>query len=470
MRLTVHGWLLVLLTACTQPAPKPTIALTDCQLRAPGSSERLAAKCGKFRVAENRTTGLGRQIDLNLAVLPASSRAPQADPLFFIPGGPGEAATQSFLTLAPVFERINQDRDIVLVDQRGTGRSNPLTCATTDLKACLQKLSADPTQYTTSIAMADLEAVRAALGYEHINLYGGSYGTRAALTYLRTYPDRVRAVVLDGVVPLDWTLGLTVAQDAQRALDLIFTRCEQDPDCQKAFPQVRMEFTTLARQLAAQPRRLTVPHPVSGRLTPLTVDRAALVSTVRLFSYVPEAVALIPLLIHTAAQSGDLQTLAAQTLLIGGQVQDGISVGMFYSVVCAEDVPFYPVGTPPVQSKSYFQEFGAQSLAVGCRDWPRGQVSPDFKKPVTSRTPVLLLSGEVDPVPPPANGTQASRTLANSLHIVAPGQGHIVISRGCIPKIVTRFISQGQVKDLETACVKDLRAVPFFLDKAGPAP
>ncbi|RPI33653.1 MAG: alpha/beta fold hydrolase, partial [Chloroflexota bacterium] len=244
---------LLAFSACTpqqapQPEIKPTISLEPCQLSAPGQVTRKEAKCGTLTVYENREAGSGRQIDLRIAVIPSISRNPAPDPLFFLTGGPGQAATESFPVMASAFERIQQKRDIVLVDQRGTGQSNPLKCPVLDedlenqaddaymdfLNTCLESLDADPRLYTTWIAMQDLDQVREALGYQQINLYGVSYGTRAVLTYLKQYPDRVRSVILDGVVPQDEVLGIDVGRDAQRALDMIFARCAADQACNQA--------------------------------------------------------------------------------------------------------------------------------------------------------------------------------------------------------------------------------------------
>jgi len=230
-------------TAPAQPAQTAEpVELSDCQLSAQGLQTRMAALCGRISVYEDRQSRTGRQIELNVAVIPAISRNPAEDPLIFLTGGPGQAATESYLSLSFAFDRINQKREIILVDQRGTGKSNPLVCGynqdnTLDLEdedlipslqECLNDLPARPELYTTPIAMDDLDQVREALGYEKINLYGLSYGSRAALTYLANYPEHVRTVILDGIVPQDEILGLEVARDAQRALDLILERCKAE--------------------------------------------------------------------------------------------------------------------------------------------------------------------------------------------------------------------------------------------------
>jgi pimeloyl-ACP methyl ester carboxylesterase len=467
----------------------PTITLEPCHLSAPGLSTRLPAECGTLTVYEDRAAQSGRQISLRVAVIPALSRNPAPDPLFYITGGPGGASTQDFVQFSWVFERINQERDIVLVDQRGTGQSHPLDCPalpeidTASLSDdeileqsathCLDQLDANLDLYKTSIAMDDLDDVRAALGYEKINLYGISYGTRAALTYLRQHEDHVRTVILDGVVPQDEPLGTSIASDAQRALDLIFDRCAADSTCAQAFPDLRQEFQMLVESLEQEPAQVTIPHPATDEPTEVEFTSDALATTVRMFSYSQETVALLPLLIHTAQTSGDLSRLAAQYLIVSQELEDTISEGMHHSVVCAEDVPFYYdgeefAGDQDAEAQSYLGEVYLELEKI-CALWPVTGVPAEFKAPVSSDVPVLLLSGEADPVTPAANGDQAAKTLSNSLHLVAPGQGHGVIMRGCVPRIATDFIEQGTLQELDTACIGDIRPMPFFVSFTGPS-
>jgi pimeloyl-ACP methyl ester carboxylesterase len=469
--------------------PGPTIILEPCHLSAPRLSTRLPAECGTLTVYEDRAAQPGRQINLHVAVIPALSRNPAPDPLFYITGGPGGASTQDFVQFAWVFERINEERDIVLVDQRGTGQSHPLDCPalpeidTASLSDdeileqsaahCLDQLDANLDLYKTSIAMDDLDDVRAALGYEKINLYGISYGTRAALTYLRQHEDRVRAVILDGVVPQDESLGTSLASDAQHALDLIFDRCAADSACAQAFPDLRQEFQALVESLEQESVQLTIPHPATNEPTEVEFTSAALAATVRLFSYSQETIALLPLLIHTAQTSGDPSRLAAQYLIVSQELEDTISEGMHHSVVCAEDVPFYYdgeqfAGDQDAEEQSYLEEMYLELEKI-CALWPVTGVSADFKAPVSSDVPVLLLSGEADPVTPASNGDQAAKTLPNSLHLVAPGQGHGIIMRGCVPRIATDFIELGTFQELDTACISEIHPMPFFVSFTGPS-
>lgn len=479
--------LAALLAACgaaAQPGTGEPIALEPCQIGTPGLAARRPARCGVLMVFEDRAAGQGRTIELRIAVVLAVSRGPAADPLFLLAGGPGQSAVESYLPLAGALGPINQRRDIVLVDQRGTGGSHPLHCPAfdsdlaqpaepqlaTQLAACAAQLDADPRQYTTSSAVGDLDQARAALGYQQINLYGISYGTRVALTYLRAHADRVRSVILDGVVPQDVALGLAVAPDAQRALDMIFDRCAAEADCAAAFPDVRAEFGELLARLERAPVRLSVAHPISGAPTDLTFTRAMLATSVRLLSYAPETAALLPLLIHTAHASGDLRTLAAQALLVSTQLGSSISSGVNLAVLCAEDVPFFGAPADSGSAAGYLGSSEIDQLRAACAAWPHGVAPAGFKQPVESAVPTLLLSGAADPVTPPVNADRVAATLRNSLHLVAPGQGHNVLMRGCLPRLAAGFVERASVAGLDSACVRDIRPMPFFTSFAGTAP
>jgi pimeloyl-ACP methyl ester carboxylesterase len=461
------------------PAPDQLV-LGDCDADIQNVPMRGEARCGCLSVWEDPASGSGRQIKLHVAVLPAVSRNKAADPLFFIAGGPGEAASESYAVLSAAFDTINQKRDIILVDQRGTGLSNALECdfedvedssdLATPFKQCLAQVQehADPRFYTTAIAMDDLDRVRQALGYAQINIYGVSYGSRAALAYMRQHPDRVRSVILDGVVPMGWVLGVEAPADAQRAIDLQFDRCAKQPECAQAFPNVRQEFQDLLSWLESEGQvEVKLDHPISGEPTTVTLDKDSFANLVHLMSYAPESTALLPLLIHTAHTRHDFQRFAAITLSTEGVLSQSISAGMRMSVACAEDQPFMHDKTIP---PGYLGDFTVRVFNEVCSVWPRGSIPAGFTDPVRSNAPTLLISGEFDPVTPPENAEQAAQTLPNSLHIVVPGMGHANVHRGCLPRIATDFIESGAATGLDTACVQDIQPMPFFINFNGPQP
>jgi pimeloyl-ACP methyl ester carboxylesterase len=475
-RLALFGLALFLAacaTATPAQSPTPTLALEDCSL-----AGNLKAQCGTLAVPEDYAQPQGRTLSLNIAVIPAVSRSPQPDPLFLVAGGPGQAAIEAYPQVFFAFEAINQDRDIVLVDQRGTGESNPLRCFQPDdervldeaaviaeLKQCPARLEGDLRRYTTEIAMQDLDAVRAALGYERINIYGASYGTRAALTYLRLYPERVRSLVLDSVVSADFTIYLSASQDGQRALDLLFARCEAEADCAAAFPDLRAEFAQVLQRLEAESPAITLPNPVTGKPLSLTLTRRVFVSTIFNSLYSPEFVSILPLGIHTAFEKNDFGPLLTQA----ASLEAGLYDGMFYSVVCAEDAPFITQANAEAMAS---ETFGDQTLALRevCAAWPQGAISAAMRQPVTSDVSVLLLSGQADPITPPQYADEVAKTLPNSLHLIAPGMGHGILIRGCVDRIATDFIASGSVAGLNSECVQTIEPPPFFVSYTGPRP
>jgi pimeloyl-ACP methyl ester carboxylesterase len=328
-------------------------------------------------------------------------------------------------------------------------------------------LDADLRFYTTEIAMQDLDQVRAALGYPQINLYGASYGTRAALEYLRQFPEKTRTVILDGVAPPNWILGPTSAADAQRALEAIFNRCQEETACAQAFPHVAAEFQSLLEQLDQSPVEVQLDHPLTGEPTSYTLDRNTFANAVHLLSYTSETVVLLPVLIHSTYAEQDFRRFAAQALTTFENLEQSLSNGMRFSVLCAEDAPFY---SEQPNSQGYLGDLVTTAFSEICTYWPSQPVPADFHQPVQSDIPVLLLSGAADPATPPANGELAAKNLSNSQHWIVPSMGHINIYRGCIPNLATDFINQASFDGIDPTCIQDITPMPFFLNFNGPIP
>jgi pimeloyl-ACP methyl ester carboxylesterase len=463
------------------------IPLEDCTLSAPGISP-VHAQCGTLTVAEDPSASDGRQIELNIAVIPAVSRDPAPDPIFLMAGGPGQAATEAFLPVMPAAQRLHFKRDVVMVDQRGTGASHPLDCPEPDetstiygevlpldeqvaeLAACRAVLDGDPAMYTTDIAMHDLDRVRAGLGYEQINLLGVSYGTRAALAYLRLYPDRVRTLMLDGVVPPDWALGSTTVPDSQRALQHIFDRCAADTSCAARFPNLPADFDALMVKLKDNPVEVSIPDPVSGEPVRVLLTSQGVGSTVRQMSYSDLITALIPLAIDSAAR-GDYQMLASHYLVITQSLEENLGMGMYFSVFCAEDEPRLPETSTEGSSQGYFDpQFDL--MHASCAAWRNGAAPAPIVEDgeLKAETPTLLISGEADPVTPPENAERVARLLTNSAHLVAPGMGHNNFYVGCIPDLMMDFIDAASPAGLDDTCVDTIQPLPFFLSPIGPHP
>jgi pimeloyl-ACP methyl ester carboxylesterase len=469
------------------PAPRATIELEDCRLRGTAGLSSIAAQCGTLSVPENPAAPDGRRIDLHVARVRALSLDPPDDALTVLAGGPGQAATEFYADYAGAFEAVRRRRDILLVDQRGTGRSNALECPAQEalddddlspeaIRAataeCLAGLDGDPRFYTTSVAVADLELARAALGYQTLDLYGISYGTRVAQHYLRRFPARTRTVILDGVVPMDLALGPDISPDAQAALDNLFARCTAEPDCAKHFPDLDAAFDSIRSLLARSPVPVSLAHPVTAM--PLDTEFSAqdLAIAVRLLSYTSETMSLLPLLLHHAYHERDFAPLAAQVQMVTERLTQSLSHGMHNAIVCTEDVPFYDPSQidRAALEATYLGAAQLDALVEICRLWPAGVIDDDFKSPVASGKPVLLLSGAADPVTPPVNAQRVRRHLDNALDIVAAGQGHGVAAAGCIPRLMARFIEQGSIAGIDRACVADIRPAPFFTGFTGPAP
>ena len=457
--------------------PDSSITLDDCALTSAAGNQE-DARCGTLIVPEDRANPYGRQIELHLAVIPAIKRDPQSDALFLLAGGPGQSAIEAFPGMISMMFQIHEDRDIVLVDQRGTGESNPLRCldledesltdeqALAKLKSCPETLDADLRFYTTEIAMTDLDEVRSALGYETINIYGASYGTRAALTYLRMFPEHVRTVTLDAVVDSDFVMFMDAAEDGQAALDQFFARCEADQDCKMTFPKLQNEFDGLLARLEESPAEITIPHPLTNNPLDLTVTPQMITNMVFNTLYVPDFVATLPLSIHEAYADENYVPLISQAFLVNAGIYDG----MFYAVTCAEDAPLIsPSEASKRGEKSVFGDRTIDFAAV-CAEWPKGKVSPEFREPVASDVPVLILSGEADPITPPWHAEKVAESLTNEIHLIFSGMGHGNLSSRCSSNLFKTFIESASIEGLDTACVANIQPPPFFVDFSGPRP
>jgi pimeloyl-ACP methyl ester carboxylesterase len=422
--------------------------------RVDGMSNELL--CGSVRRALDPAHPEGVQIDVHYLVVPAMARNKQPDPVLMLAGGPGQSAISVAPAVLNRLGRINNRRDLVFIDQRGTGRSAPLQCdddsrlsmaQSTDMKAqfarlqtCRDKLAklpyGDMRFFTTSIAMQDFDAVRQALGAAQWNLVGGSYGTRAALEYLRQFPDKVRRTVLDGVAPPDQILPASLSMDTQAALDAEFAACEKEPQCNRMYPALRTEWAALLRSL---PRNVTVRHPYTGNSEQLSVTREAVLRAVRGPLYAPVSTSALPEAIHSAAH-GRFDSLIGLAGAQGGSTKAmRLAMGMHFSVVCAEDVPRLAMAKDNTNT-----DFGNMDVALYtqvCATWPKGTVPEGFYTVPAATSPVMMLSGGADPVTPPRHAQRVAQLLGSQVqHIVVPEMGHGVMALGCMRDVVFKFI------------------------------
>jgi pimeloyl-ACP methyl ester carboxylesterase len=467
----------------------PTIdrlQLSECRLESSVGPGAATARCGWYQAPEDRATVASKRIRIHVAVLPALRQQALPDPIFILSGGPGQAASDFYLSSSHAFEQMRRDRDLVVIDQRGTGKSNRLDCKLPDelenaridaeliksaTRECLTNLSGDPRFYTTSIAVLDLDEIRAALGYKSINVYGISYGTRVAQQYLRRFPTRVRSIVLDGTVPVEIALGPEVAPAAQHALDAILKRCASQLECQKTFPNVRSELEQLRARLMRRPVSISVADPTTATEKQVDFSAMHLAVALRLHSYSDDTASLLPFLIHEAAQ-GRPQALAAQTLLVSRDLNEQLANGMHNAVVCTEDVPFITTEdlNDPEIERSYLRRTFVETLQAMCSVWPKGVIDPDFHTPLTSDVPALLLSGENDPVTPASYGERAAHGFKHSKHLIVPGQGHGQLNNPCLSRVISHFIEQTSSDSLDTRCVAKQAAAPFMLNATSPGP
>ena len=475
------------LAACTL-APAGAAARTlgrlefaPCTLSAVGMPVTVSAQCTTLEVPEDRARPGGRRISLAIALVPSDSKHPQPDPVFMLAGGPGQSAREAYPTVAAAFRGVLRDRHVLLVDQRGTGGSSPLDCPAEEgddvaaraggieaarrlAQRCLESLDADPRFYTTSDAVADLEDVRAAVGSSEVNLVGISYGTRVAQEYLRRYPARTRALVLDGVVPPELALGAEHARNLDAALDRQFARCEADARCSQQFGSPRATLDELLTGLRAQPRPVTYRDPLTWEPRSEVLTAATVAGVARLYAYVPTLAAMLPVSLAEAA-AGRPEVIMAQARMIESLVGEQIKPGLQLSVACSEDADLLRVD--PADAGTLMGTGFVETLKAQCELWPRGRRPADFHRPVVSDRPVLLLSGEFDPVTPPAYGAQVLASFRNGRHLVARGKGHNVMGAGCMPRLIARFLETRDAQGLDAHCLDRLTYAPPFTGAYG---
>lgn len=478
-----RGLLLAGVLTATPLGADAQLATAPCRLIAPWLPG-VAAECATLDVPEDRGEPNGHTIRLFVARVSSVNAAPRNDPLVIIAGGPGQGAVDFYLHTRTAFEQVRRDRDIVLLDQRGTGRSAQLTCSDVSaatleqadvgalpdlMRACLADLPGNPRFYTSSVAVTDLETLRQALGVAQWNLYGVSYGTRVAQHYLRRYPEHTRGVILDGVVPSDTPLGPDVSGNAQRVLDSTIARCTADPPCAARFPQLAAQLDALLATLTAAPVVVTVSDPLSGEpeTRPLTAEQFA--SVLRLMSYTPQSAALLPLLIATA-RDGNYAPVTAQSAMLADELESVLSLPMHNAVVCTEDEPFFPPESASGSQDGYLGRSVVDALHAVCSVWPAGVIDADLREPLQSDRPVLILSGELDPITPPAYGERVLARLGNARHLVGRGQGHGLAGIGCVPRLMREFLELQAPTSLDASCLERARPSPFFLDFNGPSP
>lgn len=469
--LPIWSLFLIILSAVSAVSQTP-LQLKPCQIN--GVKEKVL--CGTYEVFENRPARKGRKIPLNIVVLQSLSSNPAPDPLVALAGGPGQAATDGAANDAQRFAEIRRERDILLVDQRGTGRSNKLTCELGNLNQTIQafvggeflleKLAAcraelekhaDLRFYTTPVAMDDLEEICRQLGYKKINLYGGSYGANAALVYLQRHPENVRTVTLRAISSLNL---LNSSKYSQETLDRLFADCAKDASCANAYPNLRQDFQTVLERLGQTPVKVSAKDPRTGESIEIPVTRNLFAGAINRFLNDSGAQRGIPSGIKRSID-GDFQFMRSFAGQLAG-ITNFFSFGMNLSITCPEGRQQFSEKDITNAVKGTFRgDALIKSVSNICKEWPRGTLPKNYFEPVKSAVPVLIFSGMIDPSNPAAEGDRISKYLPNSLHLKMEGIAHDF--PGCGLKVTAQFIALGTTQNLDSSCIKELRRQPFVI-------
>jgi pimeloyl-ACP methyl ester carboxylesterase len=438
------------------------------------------ARCGTFSVYEDRSARAGRKIGLNIVVIPARHPTPATEPVFWLEGGPGGAATQAAGPVSQNYLRaLRNNHDLVFVDERGTGKSNPLKCddigenpANFDayfgklfppqmIRACREKLekTADLKLYTTAIAMDDVEDVRNALGYKRINLAGASYGTLAAQVYMAKYPDRVRSAFLVGIVTPGFKLPLPFARAAQNALDLLFRDCAADRKCHEAFSNLREEFYAVLSRFDRGALNVKIIDPATKRGRFVTLERESYVENLRALLYSTPGARFVPFVVHRAFLNDFIPfgTIAVSFNLGGPST----ARGLYFSVTCAEAIPFITEQEIVAETRGTFLgDRRVRAHIAACAEWARGDVPENFTDPIKSEIPVIMFSGEADGSTPPWITEEAVKFFANGRQIIAPHTGH-QIDGPCTWDLMQAFLKTPSIRQLDCSCIEKAKRPRF---------
>jgi len=442
-----------------------------------GMSQQL--QCGKLTVPLGADGGA--EIELAYTLIQANPEQRSRDAVLVLAGGPGQGARDLVGGLGGNLNVAKLQRDLVFVDMRGTGDSAALACPTVDLtiqdlevtvshfRDCQQALAFQPEHFTSLQYVSDLERVRQAFGYRQWNLLGGSYGTRLAQLYMREHPEAIRSAVLDSIAPLDEVIGARMGADADSALERLFSRCESEPACRRAFPELRVGFADTLARLERDPAQVRFRHPRNGEWRERELDRGNFAALVRVLLYGREQHRVLPWLLDRAA-IGEFEALMAIAATVEEGLVDVMALGVTANILCSEDIGRHGREVvPEAEAESFLGTLQADFWLAVCEDWPRYRVPMDYDQPLKSAIPTLLVSGELDPVTPPAYGERLLATLSNARHLVLPGGGHTDAFRGgnCINRIVNQFIKEPDLQALDTDCVEKLGPRPFFTRATG---
>lgn len=479
MKKTWHVLLLFLLCAAastithTAWANEGNLIVENCHL----DGIRAKVRCGTLELPEDYDKSDGKVININFAILPAIDNTKNKTPLMFLAGGPGQAAVELAAHIRSGFTEIRKTRDIILVDQRGTGLSHPLQCDESqqakiysitpedfdekEITTCIETLQKtnDLSQFTSENAVRDFDEVRKALGHDQIHIYGGSYGTRAALVYMRLFPQSIKSAVLDSVGPIEVPIG-TFGLSAERSFNLLLEHCVQDIDCNGAYPNLANEYIAVVNRLSQGIVSFPINHPRLGTKTPFVLSKRKFINVLFKQLYNMETRTMVPLVIHEAFKQ-NYQPLIGLISTSDGNMN--MYVGLTFNIVCNEDMPKI---TPEMFVKDSENSFDGNNSHIAwktaCPLWPKYTVDNDFYQSVVADIPTLILSGNLDPVTPPSNGDKSAATLPNSHHIISNSSAHIVASTTCGVAMVNDFLNNLDPKKVDQSCLLDIPKQSFM--------
>ncbi|HET6442944.1 MAG TPA: alpha/beta hydrolase [candidate division Zixibacteria bacterium] len=464
----------------------------------PNEVEGETILCGTVIVPEERAAGAESTIRLAVVVFKATSTNPEPDPVILLSGGPGEKTVKSALDVSLVLNSFRDERDLIIFDQRGVGLSTPaLECpehvdamfeSLDELDSevawrnqfdaamrCSDRLLAEGTNlsaYNTTENAADVDDIRKALGYEEMNLYGGSYGSRLAQAVMRDHPQGVRSVVLGAVLPTDKSFFVHVSSTVVDSSLRLLAACKADSACNEAYPDLQQTLFDTIDRLNAEPVPIEVTNPLDGQTYDTWLTGDSVYGNMAFFLYITDILPVLPQAIHDVAnEEYGLMTQLSSTSLV---MFDALSRGMEFSVFCAEDL----IGVTEEQYLEKRLEMPRQLVGMTdpedileygffgiCKNWPVEEEDPVVKEPVVSDIPTLLLEGEFDPVTPLIYAEEVAQHLSSSYLYEFPGVGHnVLIASSCARQIADQFMDD-PTSEPDASCIDAMPGVVFDLPK-----
>jgi pimeloyl-ACP methyl ester carboxylesterase len=469
--------------ATSSPSPTtsgaPGVVLKPCHVE--GVKEEL--RCGIYEVFENRQTREGRKLPLKIILIPARHPHPDQGPVFYMTGGPGETATE--LTDLVMSWGDEDEHDIVIVDERGTGDGHRLDCKSPGsddnlegylngpfdaaaASACRDELQKkyDLSQYTTPNFADDIDEVRTTMGYDKINIHAGSFGTYAAQIYMRRHGDHVRTAYLTSPVTLKERVPLSHARNTQSGLDQLFKDCEAESACHAAYPRLRDDFAAVLKRVREQPVTTFVKHPVTGARTEIHLSERMFADAVRVMMYREPSAHQVPFLIEQAL-AGNFNPFAEAGLRANRGIYSGGSMGLHYCITCNEFVSrIRPEEIEPATRGFFLGSWRVRAQMAACKEWPKTKLPEDFFEPFQLKTPTVLAWGLEDPASSPADGQEEAKSyMPNASQVLVPGAAHTP-ENDCTRAIRHRLFRTGTTDGLDISCVGKLKPLPFKLPDA----